>query len=80
MYTLMIYKITGTYTQDDCFVIDQETKLNATCSFPFVFENKIYYGCTTDLKIAGENILACSTKTTSDYKHIEGKKYYIVIL
>ena len=60
----------------NCIVEDQKTKSNISCSFPFLFDNQIYYGCTTDFHSnleAGKNIPACSTKTTSAYEHIEGE-------
>jgi len=56
--------------QANCNVKDQKTLTNTPCSFPFIFDNKIHFGCTTELVI-GKNILACSTKTSA-YEHIEG--------
>ena len=55
-----------------CTVKDETTQSNKPCSFPFRYNDKIYYGCTTDLG-TGKNILACSTKTTLAHEHIEGQ-------
>ena len=62
-----------------CTVKDETTQSNKPCSFPFRYNDKIYYGCTTDLG-TGKNILACSTKTTLAYEHIEGQWISIQVL
>merc|ERR1711953_112630 len=74
-FSHVIFCLFGLFTlcisQEYCRVKDEKTQSNKLCSFPFVFDNKTYYGCTTDLK-TGSNTLACSTKTNSAYEHIEG--------
>ena len=58
-------------SQEECIVRDQKFQINTNCSFPFIFDDKIYYGCTRDL--FETNKFACSTKTISTSEHIEGK-------
>ena len=41
------------------------------CIFPFVFENKVHYGCTTD----GAKEPWCSTNVI-DTKHVTGGEFY----
>ena len=55
----------------ECIVTDQETNSEKPCSFPFIINDKIYYGCTTDF-VETQN-LACSTKTNTEDAHIEGE-------
>ena len=55
----------------ECIVKDQKTNAEKPCSFPFIFNGKIYYGCTNDLDET--NNLACSTKTDSLSYHITGE-------
>ena len=68
---LLICSLTGCSKSEECIVNDQKTKSEKPCSFPFIINDKIYYGCTTDFS-ESEN-LACSTKTNSDNEHIEGE-------
>ena len=58
-------------SQEECIVRDQKFQRNIPCSFPFIFDGKIYYGCTTNLVETKK--FACSTKTTSSSEHIEGE-------
>ena len=55
----------------ECIVKDQKTNAAKHCSFPFILNGKIYYGCTNDLDET--NNLACSTKTDSLSYHITGE-------
>ena len=67
-------KISGNVGFDkmqECIVNDQETNSEKPCSFPFIINDKIYYGCTTDFEETQN--LACSTKTNTENEHIEGE-------
>jgi len=54
-----------------CFANAQcKTTSGDTCQFPFVYNGKVYYGCTKDLDPSSRNLL-CSTKTDlSTNEHI----------
>ena len=86
-FKLTIYllcSLLGLSKSEDCIVKDQKTNLEKHCVFPFVLNDKIYFGCTTDF-LETKN-LACSTKTNDDNEHIRGtmclksKKFYLTIL
>ena len=68
---LLICSLTGCSKSEECIVKDQKTNSEKPCSFPFIINGKIYYGCTTDF--SETEGLACSTKTNSDNEHIEGE-------
>ena len=55
----------------ECVTKDTQD-ISVPCNFPFVFQNKIYFGCSADLNPNVTN-LSCSTNTTSSFEHIIGK-------
>ena len=72
-FKLTIYlfcSLLGLSKSEDCIVKDQKTNLEKNCVFPFVLNDKIYFGCTSDF--LETKILACSTKTNDDNEHIRG--------
>ena len=73
-FKLTIYlfcSLLGLSKSEDCIVKDQKTNCKKPCVFPFILNDKIYYGCTTDF-VETKN-LACSTKTNADNEHIRGE-------
>ena len=73
-FKLTIYlfcSLLGLSKSKDCIVKDQKTNSEKPCVFPFILNDKIYYGCTTDF-VETKN-LACSTKTNADNEHIRGE-------
>ena len=88
---IFLYKIIVIYAQDDlldilfdfenkndCLVQEKNTSLERPCEFPFIYENKTYYGCSTYVKYKDgrENFDEtpwCSTKTEPiSTEHIPG--------
>jgi hypothetical protein len=71
-FKLIIYLwcLLGLSKSEECIVKDQKTNSEKPCAFPFILNDKIYYGCTTDF-VETEK-LACSTKTNADNEHIGG--------
>ena len=66
---------------NNCSVIEKKTNLEKPCEFPFIYENKTFYGCTTYLKLANgkEKVTLpwCSTKTEAiSHEHIPGGKFW----
>ena len=57
-----------------CTVNQESNGLKTSCEFPFVFKDKIYYGCTTDTDPDGK--LWCSTKTNENSEHISGQGFW----
>ena len=68
---LLLCGFIGFSKSQECIVNDQKTNSEKPCAFPFILNDKIYYGCTTDFS-ESQN-LACSTKTNTDNEHIEGE-------
>ena len=66
---------------NNCSVIEKKTNLEKPCEFPFIYENKTFYGCTTYLKLAnGKEKVAlpwCSTKTEAiSHEQITGRNFW----
>ena len=77
----LLFGIIGYSTSQECIVKDQKTNTEKPCSFPFILNGKIYYGCSDDLDET--NISACSTQTDSLSYHVTGKyllMYYYHLL
>ena len=66
----MVYGKSITRILQDCIVRDETTQLDTPCIFPFIYQNKIHYGCTKDLHPEA-GVITCSTNVTSDFEHIE---------
>ena len=73
----LLFGIIGFSKSQECIVKDQKTNSEKPCSFPFILNSKIYYGCTADFDETED--LACSTKTDSLNRHIDGKYCYFYI-
>ena len=64
--------------KNDCLVQEKKTGLERPCEFPFIYENKTYYGCSTYVKFKSghENFNDtpwCSTRTEPiSTEHITG--------
>ena len=69
--TIYLFCLLGLSKSEECVVKDQKTNSEKPCAFPFILNDKIYYGCTTDF-VETKN-LACSTKTNADNEHIGGE-------
>ena len=74
---IFLFGIIGFTNSQECKVKDQNTNSEKPCSFPFILNSKIYYGCTADFDETED--LACSTKTDSLSRHINGKYSYFYI-
>ena len=74
----LLFGIIGYSISQECIVKDQKTNAEKPCSFPFILNDKIYYGCTTDFDETTN--FACSTNTTSLNHHITGKFKVLVII
>ena len=70
-FIFLLFAIIGFTNSQECNVKDQKTNSEKPCAFPFILNDKIYYGCTTDF-VETKN-LACSTKTNADNEHIGGE-------
>ena len=76
IWIFLWFGIIGFSKSQECIVKDQKTNAEKHCSFPFILDGKIYYGCTDNLDET--NNLACSTKTDSLSYHITGPTYAFV--
>lgn len=66
-----IHEIFG---QEICFTTDQSNQ-RTSCVFPFILNDEIYYGCTTDSD--PDSNLWCSTKTDPQtHKHVSGQGHW----
>ena len=75
---LLICSLTRCSKSDECIVKDQKTNTEKPCSFPFILNDKIYYGCTTDFDETTN--FACSTNTDSLSHHITGVFEFLLII
>ena len=76
----IVYSNNGKNTQE-C-VTNNPQDISVPCNFPFIFQKKIYFGCSTDFNPNITSLL-CSTNTTSNFEHITGKvvkKVYPLII
>ena len=66
---------------NNCSVIEKKTNLEKPCEFPFIYENKTFYGCTTYAKNPNGEVIVvlpwCSTKTEAiSHEHIAGRNFW----
>ena len=76
IWIFLWFGIIGFSKSQECIVKDKKTNAEKHCSFPFILDGKIYYGCTDNLDET--NNLACSTKTDSLSYDITGPTYAFV--
>ena len=62
-------------TGQSCNVINQATKKSTSCRFPFIYNNRIFFGCTTYDDPDGK--LWCSVSTQpSTHQHVTGNSFF----
>ena len=66
---------------NNCSVIEKKTNLEKPCEFPFIYENKTFYGCTTYAKTPNGEVIVvlpwCSTKTEAiSHEHITRRNFW----